>query len=63
MPARSSPETVRTLERLLEDYEPEVEHSSLTRNSKRTFLLHASQFVRWTKDDFEPGATLIKRKR
>ena len=38
-------------------YSNEVEASALTLNSKETYLLHAENFVRWLKDDFEPGKT------
>ena len=39
-------------------YEREVTASRLTLQSKATYILHASQFVRWLDDDFEPGSTL-----
>ena len=45
----------------LERYKEVVEATEMTPTSKKTYLLHAEQFVRWLADDFEPGATLGKR--
>ena len=39
-------------------YEQEVDQSRLREKTKRTYLHHASTFVRWLADDFTPGATL-----
>jgi len=42
----------------LEHYETEVKRSKLRPVSKRSYLIHARQFVRWIEDDFAPGGTL-----
>ena len=56
-------EVLRAAEEALEQYEEDVERSPLTRNTKDTYLLHARNFVRWMKGEFEPGATLRRRGR
>ncbi len=53
------------LESLLRDYIIEVGESGLTSSIKRTYIRHASTFVRWVSDDFTPGerASTSSRKR
>ena len=51
-------DAMRQVQGALEHYEEEVAATEMTVESKRTYLLHANQFVRWLNDDFEPGATL-----
>jgi hypothetical protein len=46
------------IQNALERYRLEVEASRLTEETKRTYLLHAKNFVRWLADDFTPGSTL-----
>lgn len=46
------------LESILEQYEKTVQHSPCKESTKRTYLLHSRNFVRWVKGDFEPGVTL-----
>ena len=50
--------TLRKVQEAFEEYVTEVEATSLTDSAKRTYLLHARNFVRWLDDDFEPGGTL-----
>ena len=42
----------------LERYRREVGRTGLAPATKRTYLLHAENFVRWLDDDFVPGAKL-----
>lgn len=51
-------EMYKELEKLLEKYTKEVENSDLKENTKKTYLLHSRNFVRWIKGDFTPGGTL-----
>lgn len=49
----------RQLAKLLGDYEKEVleakKNGLLTESTAKTYLLHASNFVKWCKNDFVPG--------
>lgn len=49
-----------TLRELLEQYIAEVEAAPLADLTKRTYILHATNFVRWTEGDFEPGSRAKK---
>ena len=55
---RSRRRFVEELERCYGRYKREVEATSLRDASKRTYLLHSWNFVRWVKGDFEPGANV-----
>ena len=50
--------TLRRVQEALYQYESEVEAAPLRDSTKRTYLLHARNFVRWLDDGFEPGGTL-----
>ena len=39
----------------LRDYKAEVKESGLSPTTKDTYVLHATNFVRWLEDDFRPG--------
>ena len=54
-------DALRQVQEALDRYEKEVDATSLAPLSKKTYILHAWHFVRWLKDDFEPGATLSSR--
>ena len=54
--AKLSPGMMESVKRALQIYVNEVENSPLMPLTKRTYLLHAENFVRWLDDDFEPGA-------
>lgn len=54
-PTRISMESLREIEVALGQYRAEVNQASLADNTKDTYLLHANNFVRWLKRDFEPG--------
>lgn len=56
--AQISREALREVEEALRRYELEVKASGVRPNTEKTYLLHATNFVRWLRDDFEPGATL-----
>lgn len=58
-----SAETLEEVELALDVYINEVEASLLRRATKHTYVMHAHNFVRWLKDDFEPGATLRPKER
>lgn len=51
--------TIKEIERLLQAYESEVmlaqDHGYLQPNTTHTYLLHSRNFVKWCKDEFEPG--------
>jgi hypothetical protein len=49
------PEVLREVELAFESYEREVESAALQNATKRTYLLHAGNFVRRLRDDFSPG--------
>ena len=51
-------ESLYQVQAALEKYEEAVNATAMTVESKKTYLLHARNFVRWLDDDFEPGATL-----
>ena len=53
-----SPVALSEVQKALEDYQREVERSKLQPSTKRTYLTHATNFVRWLEDDFRPGGTL-----
>ena len=55
-------EALRLVNEALERYEHEVDATNLTPESKRTYIGHAQQFVRWLDDDFEPGVNVRHRR-
>ena len=52
---------LREVQDALERYKEVVEATEMTPTSKKTYLLHAEQFVRWLSDDFAPGIR-VRRK-
>jgi hypothetical protein len=56
---KADSDTLSEIERLLEEYEIEVETKRragiLAEKTARTYVLHATNFVRWCKGDFVPG--------
>jgi len=56
---RADRNIINELERLLEEYEIEIERKRkagiLENKTAKTYLLHANNFVRWCKGDFVPG--------
>ncbi len=55
-------EALRAVKTALVEYEKTVQASAMTPQSKKTYLLHTNNFVRWLEDDFIPGASLTSRK-
>ena len=57
---RTSREIQREIDRLLREYESEVESAKteglITRTTAATYILHADHFVRWVRGEFEPGS-------
>ena len=51
-----SEDTLREVEDALHEYEKEVHSSEMTDSTKRTYLLHTRNFVRWLQGEFVPGA-------
>lgn len=49
---KADPKIIRELERLLEQWKYEVSQSDLQENTRKTYILHPNNFVRWCKDDF-----------
>lgn len=62
---KASIEFIEQLEILLDLYEKEVNEkrnkSILEEKTAKTYLRHASTFVRWCKDDFTPGVNKLKK--
>ena len=54
--ARLDPVCRQKVKEALEVYRNEVEKSNLAPNTKKTYLLHSENFVRWLHEDFEPGS-------
>jgi hypothetical protein len=54
---RVSHQALQEVEEALRAYQNEVESSKrLAPSTKRTYLSHSAEFVRWLKGDFVPGA-------
>lgn len=51
---------LREIERLYDLYQDEIksltEKGVIMENTKKTYLLHSNNFVRWCKGEFIPGA-------
>jgi len=56
---RTDKKTIEELERLMIEYEEEVERQRrkgrLSKNTAITYLLHPNNFIRWCKGEFFPG--------
>lgn len=52
-------ETMRKIEDLFQAYESEVktleDNGILSHTTSKTYLSHAHDFVKWCRDEFEPG--------
>ena len=57
---RANKEFTEELERHFKTYHSEVnqafKNGFLKDNTAHTYLLHSGNFIKWIKDDFEPGA-------
>ena len=62
---KASIEFIEQLEKLFESYEKEVDDKRnkgvLKEKTAKTYLHHASTFIRWCKDDFTPGMNNLKK--
>lgn len=53
---RVSGKALEEIEAALHEYEREIQSSrTMAESTKRTYLLHSTNFVRWLKGDFVPG--------
>ena len=52
---------LRSVRIALRDYKAEVKNSSLSPTTKDTYVLHATNFVRWLNGDFQPGGGRSRR--
>ncbi|WP_026573717.1 hypothetical protein [Bacillus sp. UNC438CL73TsuS30] len=54
-----SQEIYKEIDRLYDQYEREVKEAKrmglLTDSTARTYLLHSSNFLKWCRNDFQPG--------
>ncbi len=56
MPTKKlNPVCQKQVKKALESYRKEVHEAPLADNTKKTYLLHAENFVRWLDGNFEPG--------
>ena len=60
MPKINEP-SLREVQDALEQYRLIVEATRMSPDTKRTYLLHTKNFVRWLSDDFNPGANVRQR--
>lgn len=56
---KANAEFIKELENLYEKYENEINEALkqgyLKQNTAKTYLLHSENFIKWCKDNFEPG--------
>ena len=55
-PYRVSYKVLEEVEQAYQQYEEEVRNSDMALVSRKTYIIHADQFVRWLKREFQPGA-------
>ena len=53
-----SPGALTEVKAALTRYRAKIKDSALADNTQHTYLLHATNFVRWLEGEFEPGGTL-----
>ncbi len=53
--------SLQEVQEALERYRLEVEATPMTTSTKKTYLLHAENFIRWLSDEFNPGANARRR--
>ena len=56
-----SPVALQEVQDALERYRNEVDDTDLSPKTKKTYIRHASTFVRWLADNFTPGSQLKSR--
>lgn len=47
--------SMKEVEAALEKYHAVVHAAKMAKTTEKTYLLHADNFVRWLKGEFEPG--------
>lgn len=56
---KTSKDIIMEMTRLYNEYQQEIEalrkNGILKQSAANTYLLHSKNFVRWCKDEFEPG--------
>jgi len=52
---RVTPACFQEIEVALEEYRRTAESAELTKSTKKTYLTHSENFVRWLEGKFEPG--------
>ena len=60
--AKVSEMMLQAVQAALQAYEEEVMASTMSKNSKHTYIHRAQIFVRWLDDDFTPGARINKNR-
>ena len=59
--AKVSETILQAVQAALQAYEEDVMASTMTSNSKNTYIHRAQLFVRWLDDDFKPGGRISRR--
>lgn len=55
MSAKISQQALEEIRLALTEYRIQVRSTAMKDSTKKTYLLHASNFVRWLANDFVPG--------
>ncbi len=61
-PYRISYKALAEVEQAYADYKQVVETSGMALTSRKTYIIHADQFVRWLKREFQPGVHAVNRR-
>ena len=61
-PYRISYKALAEVEQAYAEYKQVVETSSMALTSRKTYIIHADQFVRWLKQEFQPGVHVGNRR-
>jgi hypothetical protein len=48
---------LKEIEGALSEYKNVVDSTNMTSSTKKTYVLHSENFVRWLKGEFVPGGT------
>ena len=60
--AKVSPEVLEMVQKALAQYVLVIKESELSEESKKTYIEHPYNFVRWLDDKFEPGGSVRARR-
>lgn len=55
-------EVLAIIQKAVEQYCQVVQESELSEESKKTYIEHPNNFVRWLKGEFEPGGSVRARR-